>query len=144
MIYGDFCVLSDSERDKVLANIHRALRLGGYFVFDISTPRRHDRLRGKSSWSVVGHGGFWKPGPHLILFQTFDYPKQNTLLEQYIVIDESSQVSEYRIWTHTYMPETIAPVVNAQGFAIIGFYADLTGTLYQPESEWLGLITRKR
>lgn len=144
LIYGDLCVLSDDDRDTVLRNVYRALRPGGRFVFDVTTPRQHDRLRGQTHWQVVEAGGFWRPGPHLVLLQTFDYPEHSTGLEQYIVIEETGAVSEYRIWTHYYTAEAITSVLEARGFAVEGLYADLTGTPYDPESEWVGVVARRK
>ncbi|MCZ7545812.1 MAG: class I SAM-dependent methyltransferase [Anaerolineae bacterium] len=144
LIYGDLCVLSDPDRDAVLRNVHRALRPGGYFAFDVTTPRHHDRLRGQVRWTVVPSDGFWKPGPHLVLFQTFDYPEHDTGLEQYIVIEQPGAVSEYRIWTHYYTAEAITATVEARGFRVEALYSDLTGAPYHPDSEWIGVVARKK
>ncbi|MFN8373900.1 MAG: class I SAM-dependent methyltransferase [Anaerolineae bacterium] len=141
LIYGDLCVLDDDERDTVLRNVYRALRPGAYFIFDVTTPPHHPA--DNMYWSVSMKEGFWKPTPYLLLQQTFDYAEHDTLLEQYIVIEESGAVSEYRIWTHNYTPETMQPVLERCGFELLSCYSDLLGTPYQPESEWLGLVTRK-
>ncbi|MBN1563620.1 MAG: class I SAM-dependent methyltransferase, partial [Anaerolineae bacterium] len=43
LIYGDFCPLSPENRAQLLANVRRALKPGGRFVFDLSTPVHHTR-----------------------------------------------------------------------------------------------------
>lgn len=114
MIYGDFCVLPDADRDFLL-----------------------QQIRG---WSVHPGGGFWKPTPHLVLFSTFDYPEDDTSLEQYIVIEEDGKLSTYRNWFHDYSPETITAVLGKAGFQVIGVFSNLMGTAYQSDSEWLGVV----
>ncbi|HEX2905238.1 MAG TPA: class I SAM-dependent methyltransferase [Phototrophicaceae bacterium] len=143
LIYGDFCVLNDANRDKVLQNIARALRPGGYFVFDVTTPRHRDNQKSPSNWYISTGAGFWKPTPHLVLTQYHTYPEQDTGLDQYLVIEDSGAVTEYRVWTHNYTPETIAPVLAAQGFDLLDSYGDLTGIPYMPTSEWAGFVARK-
>lgn len=38
LIYGDFCPLSPEQRHQLLGNVHRALKSGGHFVLDVTTP----------------------------------------------------------------------------------------------------------
>lgn len=76
LIYGDFCVLPDVDRDRLLGIIHSALRPGGHFVFDVMSLRFFERHRLAEGWSVDPAGGFWKPGPYLLLTQGFAYPEQ--------------------------------------------------------------------
>ncbi len=39
LIYGDFCPLSPEQRAKLLANVRTALKPGGCFILDVTTPR---------------------------------------------------------------------------------------------------------
>ncbi|MBI5670587.1 MAG: methyltransferase domain-containing protein [Chloroflexi bacterium] len=143
LIYGDICVLSDQHRDTVLQGVRRALRPGGWFVFDITTPCHDDRRQPPSGWSVITGAGFWKPGPHLVLSRYYNYAEHDTGLEQYLVIENNGAVTEYRVWRHYYTPETIGAALRAQGFTVEAVYGDLTGTPYQPDSQWAGIVARK-
>ncbi|MDL1944689.1 class I SAM-dependent methyltransferase [Chloroflexi bacterium CFX2] len=66
LIYGDFCPLSPEQRNRLLANIRRALKPGGYFVLDVTTRAHRQRYGNRNGWYAV-ETGFWKPGPHLVL-----------------------------------------------------------------------------
>ena len=72
LIYGDFCVLSPSNRTKLLVNIRRALKSGGHLVLDVSTPQLRQRVGANEHW-YADHAGFWRPGHHLVLERGFSY-----------------------------------------------------------------------
>jgi SAM-dependent methyltransferase len=142
LIYGDLCALSPEKRDTLLDRVHRALKPGGQFVFDVTTRRLRARLGLKNRW-YVAESGFWKPGPHLVLEQGFDYPEHDTYLDQYIVIEAEGRLSVYRNWFLDYSPDTITPVLDTHGFAVRGMWSDLAGSAYTPESEWIGLVAQR-
>lgn len=142
LIYGDLCPLAPEKRDTLLRHVHRALKPGGRFVFDVTTRCHRNRVGVKNHW-YVAETGFWKPGPHLVLEQGFDYPDHDIYLDQYVVIEADGTLSVYRNWFQDYAPETICPVVEAQGFLVRGYWSDLAGTPYQAGAEWVGLVAQK-
>lgn len=142
LIYGDFCPLSPDNRDSLLRRVHRALKPGGRFVFDVTTRKHRARVGEKNNWYVT-ESGFWKPGPHLVLEEGFDYLDQDIHLDQYIVIEPGGRVTVYRNWFQDYTPATIIPVVEQQGFRVQGYWNDLAGTPYTPDTEWIGLVVER-
>jgi SAM-dependent methyltransferase len=144
LIYGDLCVLADDKRDRLLAYIHQSLKPGGRFVFDVTTAQHHQSRWSGTSWQVAPEGGFWKPGPHLVLQQGFHYPEADTALEQYLVIEDDGTMTVYRNWFHYYSVDTISAVLEQQGFAVEGVYGDLAGAPPTRDGEWIGVITQKQ
>jgi SAM-dependent methyltransferase len=142
LIYGDFCPLSPEQRSKLLQNVHRALKPGGKFVLDVTTREHRKRYGVKNGWYAT-ESGFWKPGPHLVLENGFDYPEQSIWLDQYIAIEADGTLSVYRNWFQDYTPESIADELSQAGFSVESLWSDLTGTPYRDESEWIGLVTRR-
>jgi SAM-dependent methyltransferase len=142
LIYGDFCPLSPEQRSKLLQNIHRALKPGSHFVLDVSTRELRKKYGNKNRW-YAAPSGFWKPGPHLVLEEGFDYPEQSLWLDQYTTIEEDGKVSVYRNWFQDYTPEAIRAELSESGFAVDHLWSDLTGTPYTPDSEWIGLVTHR-
>jgi SAM-dependent methyltransferase len=141
LIYGDFCVLSPTQRTTVLGNVQRALRPGGRFVLDVTTPTHRERHGLRNGWEASA-GGFWRPGPHLVLTQGFAYPDQAIFLDQYSVIDPDGTLTVYRNWFQDYTPETITAELEAHGFAVVGLWSDLVGTPLSEASEWIGVECR--
>ncbi len=143
LVYYDLGVLADPDRDNLLQRVHQALKPGGYFIFDLLTPLGRAE-QSVLDWQVKPHGGFWRPGPHMVLSRTFAYPDASAFVDQYIVIEPTGDVDIYRIWEHGYTPETITPVLEAQGFAVAGIWADLTGQEHHPDAKTMAIIARKR
>lgn len=142
-IQGELCTFSDAKRDELLAKIHKALKLDGLFVFDVSTRAQRMRDGLKNRWYVSG-GGFWRPGRHLVLEQGFDYPEHDVWLDQYIVVDDYSNVSVYRNWFHDYNLQSITKVLEKACFQIVYVWNDLTGTPYREGGDWIAVVGRKK
>jgi SAM-dependent methyltransferase len=138
LIYGDLCPLAPEKRRRLLANVRRALKPGGHFVLDVSTPGLRQRAGLKSGWHAA-QGGFWKPGPHLVLEQGFAY-EQDVYLDQYIVIEEGGKISVYRNWFQDYTAPRIRAELEENGFAIQSLWSDLAGSVYESSSDWIGVI----
>jgi SAM-dependent methyltransferase len=141
LIYGDFCPLSPQQRTRLLANVHRALKPGGRFVLDVSTPILRKRVGLKNGWHAA-QSGFWKPGPHLVLEQGFAY-EGDIYLDQYIVIEENGKISVYRNWFQDYSAETIRAELDRNRFTVESLWSDLLGTPLEPDAEWIGVIARR-
>jgi SAM-dependent methyltransferase len=143
LIYGDFCPLTPDQRATLLNNVRRALKPGGRFVFDVSTRVHRKRYGNRNAWGAYP-SGFWKPGPHLVLEEGFDYPEQNIWLDQYVVIEETGVLTVYRNWFQDYTPETITAELAEAGFTVESLWGDLTGQPSTPESEWIGVVANPK
>lgn len=139
LIYLDFCVLSDQDRDDLLGRIHRALKPGGHFVFDVATLSRPVTPDGTLNWAVRPFG-FWKPGPYLELTAFFEYPEAAADLEQVVVVEEDGSVSVYRLWNRGYSLGSITEVLKKRGFSVRGVWSDLTGAPLDAQSPTMGIV----
>lgn len=142
LIYGDYCPLSSEQRARLLENVHRALKPGGYFVLDVTTRAHRKRMGYANTW-YAAESGFWKPNPHLVLEQGFDYPEQSIFLNQAVVIESDGKISVYRMWFQDYSPDTIRAELEQGGFQVESLWGDLTGTLLAEDSEWIGVVARR-
>jgi 2-polyprenyl-3-methyl-5-hydroxy-6-metoxy-1,4-benzoquinol methylase len=142
LIYYDLGVFAPPDRDLVLANAARAIKPGGVMVFDLTTAHQRAGASLAPTWAVKP-AGFWRPGPHLTLSQTYHYPAEGVYLDQYIVVEASGETAIYRVWEVNYTPETIrAPLENA-GLVIESMYADLAGAPYSADAPGMGIVARK-
>lgn len=142
LVYGDYCVLSDSQRAALLKKVHKALKAGGSFIFDVTT-RELRRTHGVKNGWYAAQGGFWKPGLHLVLETGFDYPELDLYLDQYIVVEGSGKTSVYRNWFRDFSKDTIRPELEKGGFQPLEFWGNLAGDPYEDNGEWIGIAARK-
>ncbi len=141
-VYGEICTFSEEKRDVLLSLIHRALKDNGIFIFDVSTRELHTREGLKNRW-YLSEGGFWRPGRHLVLEEGFDYPENDTWLNQYIIVDEDETVKVYRLWLHDYSFETISTTLEKSGFKVEQAWNSLSGELYRKGGDWIAIAARK-
>lgn len=124
LIYLDFCVLLPKERDKVLENIHRALKRGGLFICDVVNERNIDKKTISQSWEVQ-ESGFWKNTPYIALTNGYHYPEAKVLANQHIVIGANNTVDTYIFWNHYYEKEDLVQILESKGFTDIENYENV-------------------
>lgn len=142
LIYGDFCPLSPVQRQKLLANTHRALKPHGALVLDVSRDQTQDQPPEKHQW-YASPGGFWRPGPHLVLQSAFSYPEIALHLDQYLVIEQTGALFVYRVWRQEYTAESIVSELEAGGFEVQSLWGDLSGAPLSQAEEWIGVVARR-
>lgn len=141
-VYGEICTFSEEKSDLLLNLIHRSLNDEGIFIFEVSTRVLRMREGLKNRW-YVSEGGFWRPGRHLVLEEGFDYPENETWLNQYIVTDEDGTVRTYRLWLHDYSLETISLALEQSGFEVEQVWNSLLGEPYRKGGDWIAIAARK-
>jgi len=143
LIYFDLGVFSKANRARLLPRIAQALKPGGHFVFDVVTQYSRPEARESTRWEVCPSGGFWRPGPYLLLTQHFIYPEEQVYLDRYLVIDASGSLAIYNIWEHYFTPAMLQSELKAAGFSEVGVWSDLTGTPYTERAGSLGVMAKK-
>jgi 2-polyprenyl-3-methyl-5-hydroxy-6-metoxy-1,4-benzoquinol methylase len=119
LVYTDFGVLIPSERDKLLAIIHKALKSGGLFIFDVINDNNlEQKFSEQKSWDVEP-GGFWRDSTYLALINGFHYADEKVFLQQHIIVDQSEQIRTYRFWTHYFERADIFKILGNNGFTNI-------------------------
>lgn len=141
-VYGEICTFSDEKRDMLLSLVRRALKDDGIFIFDVSTRELRMREGLKNRW-YFSEGGFWRPGRHFVLEEGFDYPENDTWLNQYIIADEDGTVKVYRLWLHDYSLEIISRILEKNGFKVEQAWNSLSGELYRKGGDWIAIAARK-
>lgn len=140
LIYLDFGVLPDAPRDRLLDSLRLALRPGGVFVFDVHAPSRQ-RVADSAVRVERADGGFWRPGPHLVIETTYRYG-EGLDLNQYAVVAGAS-ITTYRVWDRPYTVTQLRLLLRRHGFAIDDVWSDLTGAPRRRSSPALGIVARR-
>jgi len=124
MVFTDFGVLIPEARKTLLQNVYRALKPGGIFIFDVLSDKDIEMKVAEKSWGMEERG-FWKDRLHLILSDSFYYPKDKVILYQHIVIDNSDNFDIYRFWTHFFKPDDLKKMLGQEDFEKIECYDDV-------------------
>jgi len=118
LIYTDLGVLFPDEREELLDKIHRALKPGGVFIFDLVNDKNIDLKFQEQQTLVFKYGGFWKPVPYMELANGFHYPDEKVFLKQHTIIDEADRVNIYRFWTHYFTSEDVISLLSSRNFKL--------------------------
>lgn len=143
MISQDYGVPSPENRSVLLKNIHRALKPGGCFAFDVpgmAAFRR--RMDGAAPKWFESEGGFWRANRHIVLEDTEFYPESSALCDRYIVLDEGG-VKTYRVWQTFFTPEAIEAELREGGFRMEAILSSLRGDAFDIESPEMGVLCRR-
>ncbi len=139
--HGELATFSDEKRDGLLAIIHKALKPGGLFIFDVTATAPSPQESPPERW-YVADGGFWRPGKHLVLEQSYFYPEDSAHVDQYIVVDEKT-IAVYRTWIRHYSRRAIESALKNAGFNVIHAWNDLHGTPYKAGGAWVAMVAKR-
>jgi len=142
VIYYDLGTLFKEDMHILLDKINRALKTGGYFIFDVLTTNSYDSLSLQSNW-YVSEGGFWHPSTHIVLEKNFFYPEENIFLYQFLVAAENDNIDIYRIYEKIFRLQEIKILLEQHGFVIKDIYKDLFGTAFNENDKTMGIFAQK-
>jgi 2-polyprenyl-3-methyl-5-hydroxy-6-metoxy-1,4-benzoquinol methylase len=123
LIYTDLGPLLPSERDQLLANIHKALKPGGLLIFDVLNDKNLTGKVSPKSWEAA-ETGFWREGPYLALSESFLFEDEKVILNQHVIHEEST-TEVYRFWTHFFSHEDLIEILSPFDFTVVGLYEDV-------------------
>lgn len=114
MIFTDFGVLLPEEQQRLLSNMYRALKPGGWLIFDALCDQSIPRSITPSQWEAF-QTGFWRDTPHLVLSNSFSYEAEKVVLYQHCIV-EDQRFEVYRFWTHFYSEDQLTSLLAQAGF----------------------------
>ncbi len=124
LIYTDLGVLLPNEREQLLKLIHRVLKRGSLFIFDVLNDNDFEKKTMPKNWEVEA-SGFWRPTPYIVLSESFQYSSEKVILYQHVVIDETDQVEVYRFWTHFFSHFDLGKILFNNSFSTISYHDDI-------------------
>lgn len=128
LINADFGTFGPEDRRIVLDRVRAALGGDGQFAFDVHPTGTLPDADRETEWELqVEDGGFWRPGPHLVLTASTVYREDSVALDQHLVVEPDGSATIYRFWQQHYSPESIEALLSSSGFALEGTFPDLQG-----------------
>jgi len=140
LIYCDYAALSISDRDLLLNKVHKALKPGGKFIFDVFTHKM--RLPESHSWYYSDSEGFFNDKPHLCLNSVYQYVEDRVELRQSIIITDDD-VECYNVWDCFYNKDELLNEVKPAGFRSYDLYGDVAGKKYSDTGDIICAVFTK-
>ena len=137
LIYYDFCVLDPREQETLLANIHRALKDNGVFVFDVVSENRKTR---ENCVVSIHAGGFWSPDPYLEIMNTYLYENPKAESMHYVIVGEDGGVRTIRLYHRLFGLNEITSMLKANNLMPEKVYRNLSGETPAADSETYGIF----
>lgn len=123
LIYCDLGPLLPLERDRLLANVKRALKPGGILIFDVLNDSILESKVSPKSWEI-SEKGFWRDNPYLALSESLLYKEEKVILSQHIIV-EDNMTDVYRFWTHFFSHNDLIEILQPYTFTDISFHEDV-------------------
>jgi SAM-dependent methyltransferase len=141
LIYTDFCVLSPTQRKKLLGRMHEMLNPGGHIVLDVAGIGSFAKREEVTIIENSLMDGFWAPGEYVGIQRTFLYPQEYLSLDRYLIVEPDEPWQIYN-WFQHFTPESIELELQGSGFKIDEMVGDLCGASLEPESDLIGIIAQ--
>lgn len=141
MIYCDYGALSTNDRRTLMRTAYNHLRPGGKFLLDVFSLEVYRSFTESQTWEVFENGGFWYPGPHLVLHAHVLYPPATTLEQATILTDVGA--TTYHIWSTYFSADSLCAEAEVVGFRCAGVWSDVAGTPYHPTATTLALLLER-
>ncbi len=142
MVYGIFCNLSDSERDRSLASLAKSLPPGAPFIFDVFTEEYVKNAILPRDWYAVKKDGFWKADRHIVLEESFLKEEERCLINSYHVVNRFGKINSWHIRHRWYEQEELKALLLDHGFSPTFFGGGLAGD-EDPEL-WQGVLAKRQ
>lgn len=143
IIYYDYCVLNDAQRQKLLSNMKGSIKDSGYIFMDVCTDQLYKQVQENTSLEYFDQPGFWSDQPHYVITSVFRYDDRRVSLHKYTIVEENRTLSIYN-WHRYFTLEELRQELMYSGLIITEVYSDVIGTPYDPLSEGMAVIVQKQ
>lgn len=142
MIMCDFCALSPAQREAMLGKFLKILEPGGSVLLDVYSLNAFKQREEVATYQYNLLDGFWSPGEYYGFLNTFKYDKEKVVLDKYTIIEKSRARTVYN-WLQYFSQESLGAEFERNGFRIEGYYSDVAGATFNPESTEFAIVAKK-
>ncbi|HPJ39751.1 MAG TPA: methyltransferase domain-containing protein [Spirochaetota bacterium] len=142
MIMCDYCALSPEQRKQMLAKFSSILKPGGSVLLDVYSLNSFNQKEESAYYERNQLHGFWSPDDYYCFVNIFKYEKEKVTLDKYTIIEESQTRIVYN-WLQYFSKESLKKEFENNGFEVEGFYSNVAGGAFDPDSFEFALVAKK-
>jgi cyclopropane fatty-acyl-phospholipid synthase-like methyltransferase len=142
MIMCDFCALSPEQRKVMLGKFLKILEPSGSVLLDVYSLNAFKQREELTTYQCNLLNGFWSPERYYGFLNTFKYEKEKVVLDKYTIFEKSRRRTVYN-WLQHFSQESLGNEFERNGFRIEGYYSDVAGTAFNPESTEFAIVAKK-
>ena len=142
MIMCDFCALSPSQREQLLAIFCRILRPDGAILLDVYSLNAFGQREETASYGLNLLDGFWSADRYYGYLNVFKYDEEKVVLDKYTIVKGERTLSVYN-WLQYFSPESLQREFEKAGFTVQSSYADVAGTPFDEKANEFAVLARR-
>jgi len=142
MIMCDYSALSPAQRKILTGKFYTLLKPGGSVLLDVYSVNAFGQTREVSKYEYNLLGGFWSSAPYYGFLNTFKYEEEKVVLDKYTIFEAARTQVIYN-WLQYFSRGSLGKEFEQQGFIVEGFYSDVAGTPYGPDSNEFAIVAKK-
>jgi hypothetical protein len=142
MIFCDFCALSPSQRETLLAGFYQFLKPDGSLLLDVHSLNVFNSREEISTYERNQLDHFWSPEDYYGFLNTFKYDKEKITLDKYTIIEKERTRVIYN-WLQYFSQDTLREEFEQNGFEADAIYADVAGAAFSPQSPDMAIVASK-
>jgi SAM-dependent methyltransferase len=142
MIFCDFCALSPSQRNILLAKFYTFLKPGGSVLLDVHSLNTFNSREEVATYEQNQLDHFWSADEYYGFLNTFKYDKEKVTLDKYTIIEETRTRVVYN-WLQYFSQDSLRHEFEKHGFTVQEFYSDVAGQAFDPESADIAIVAKK-
>ena len=142
MIMCDFCALSPTQRQQMLAKFREILLPGGAILLDVYSLAAFEQREEAASYGPNLLDGFWSAKTYYGFLNTFKYEEEKVVLDKYTIVEANRTRTVYN-WLQYFAPGSLQAEISAAGFSLESNYADGAGTPFDEATSEFAVVGRK-
>ena len=142
MIFCDFCALSPSQRETLLAKFHEFLKPGGSVLLDVHSQKMFDDRTEAAVYERNQLDHFWSAEDYFGFLNTFKYENEKVTLDKYTIIKKAGTRVVYN-WLQYFTRDSLREELEKNGFQATEFYSDVAGSAFSLNSPDIAVVARK-
>jgi SAM-dependent methyltransferase len=142
IIYCDLCALGPEQRKALFGIFHKHLADNGRLFLDVFSLHAFNQRLEAAAYAPRLMDGFWSEGDYYGFINTIKYDDEKVMLDKYTIVEPSKTWEVYN-WLQYYSTQSLAAEFEDNGFDIVAYFSDVTGTPYQDDADVIAVVAEK-